>query len=104
MACGKRRGFQAASVQAESGVIEKAGGAVNAVGLPGGTGIGEGEVFVVEEICVVHAGVRGIDVGFPPATIEIVEREILSGDLHADLACVRRPEAKAMHSDQVSSK
>jgi hypothetical protein len=85
-------------------VIEKAGGAVDAFWLPSRAWIGKGEVLVVEEIRVIHAGARGPDVGFPPVAVVLVERVFLSGDLHADLACVGRPKAKTIHSDQLSSK
>ena len=101
---GERRGFPGGVGPREGGVIEKAGGAVDAAGLPGGAGIGEGEVLVVEKIGIVHAGARGFDVSLPPAAVVLLERVHLSGDLDADLAGVRRPEAKAMHADELSSK
>jgi hypothetical protein len=71
--------------------------------LPGGARIGESEGLiveggVVEEICVVHAGAGGVDVGLPPASVLLLKRMFLFGDLDADFLGVGRPKTKALHS------
>jgi hypothetical protein len=70
---------------------------VNAFGLPGGARIGKGEVFVVEEVRVIHAGAGRVDVGLPPASVVLLERVLLLGDLDAYFLSFGSPEAEAMH-------
>ncbi len=69
---------------------------MDAVGLPGGAWIGEGEVLivwsrVVEEEGVIGAGMCGFDVGFPPVAVVFLERVFILGDLDADFGGVGRP-------------
>jgi hypothetical protein len=95
---GEGWGFERGVGPVKGGVIEEAGRAVDAFGLPGGTGIGEGEGLIVEEEDVVHAGVGRVDVGLPPASVVLLERVLLLGYLDAYFLGFGGPEVKAMHS------
>jgi hypothetical protein len=77
---------------------------VDALRLPQRARIGQREILVVDKVRVVHARLRCIDLGLPPAVVVIPERVPRACDFDSDSSGAGRPHTKTMHSEKFSSK